>query len=137
MLKGLNHITLAVNDLNESFTFYSNLLGFKPHAKWRRGAYLSLGDLWLCLSCDQAVPSQDYSHIAFDIASKDFSDFSQHLTEADIKQWKINSSEGESLYIFDPNGHKLEIHVGDLGSRLKSLRLEPYDGLVFFSESGF
>lgn len=44
MLKGLNHVTLAVNDLDESFVFYSALLGFKPHAKWTRGAYLSLGD---------------------------------------------------------------------------------------------
>ena len=132
MLKGLNHITLAVKDLEESFTFYTSLLGFKPHAKWSRGAYLSLGDLWLCLSCDESKPAEDYSHIAFDIAAENFSDFSCSLMDAGVTQWKQNSSEGDSLYILDPDGHKLEIHVGSLKSRLESLQLNPYDGLQLF-----
>ena len=132
MLKGLNHITLAVKDLNESFTFYTNLLGFKPHAKWLRGAYLSLGELWLCLSCDDPTPSQDYSHIAFDITQDDFAVFSRRLIDAGVKQWKINFSEGDSLYILDPSGHKLEIHVGSLKSRLESLHENPYDNLILF-----
>lgn len=50
MLTGLNHLTLAVSDVNRSFNFYNNLLGFVPHARWQTGAYLSLGELWLCLS---------------------------------------------------------------------------------------
>ncbi len=53
MLKGLNHITIAVSDLERSLDFYINALGFKGHVKWRQGAYLSLGDLWLCLSVDK------------------------------------------------------------------------------------
>lgn len=50
MLTGLNHLTLAVSDLDRSFEFYRHLLGFTPHARWQGGAYLSLGALWLCLS---------------------------------------------------------------------------------------
>ena len=132
MLRGLNHITLAVKDLEKSFTFYTSLLGFKPHAKWKRGAYLTLGDLWLCLSCDQSKPADDYSHIAFDIAPDDFASFSQDLIAAGVSQWKLNSSEGDSLYILDPDGHKLEIHVGTLKSRLESLQLNPYVELQVF-----
>ena len=129
MLTGLNHITIAVSDLERSLDFYINALGFKGHVKWRQGAYLSLGDLWLCLSVDKPDEKSDYSHIAFSISQQDFTDFSQKLIQLDIAQWKKNKSEGDSLYLLDPDGHKLEIHSGDLYSRLESIKHQPYEGL--------
>ncbi|WP_264403132.1 fosfomycin resistance glutathione transferase [Vibrio owensii] len=129
MLTGLNHITIAVSDLQRSLDFYINALGFKGHVKWRQGAYLSLGDLWLCLSVDKPDEKSDYSHIAFSISQHDFTDFSHKLIQLDIAQWKENKSEGESLYLLDPDGHKLEIHSGDLYSRLESIKHQPYEGL--------
>lgn len=129
MLTGLNHITIAVSDLERSLDFYINALGFKGHVKWRQGAYLSLGDLWLCLSVDKPDEKSDYSHIAFSISQQDFTDFSHKLIQLDIAQWKENKSEGESLYLLDPDGHKLEIHSGDLYSRLESIKHQPYQGL--------
>lgn len=132
MLKGLNHITVAVNDLDKSFNFYVDLLGMKPHAKWNKGAYLTLGGLWFCLSLDDTYPCQDYSHIAFDVSASDFLQLKQKLLSAGIPQWKQNTSEGDSLYILDPNGFKLELHVGNLVERLESLQTKPYDGLQLF-----
>lgn len=132
MLKGLNHITLAVTDLEVSFQFYTAVLGFKPEVKWVKGAYLSLGDLWLCLSCDQVQPTRDYSHVAFDISPHDFLTFSEKLIGAGVVRWKANTSEGDSFYFLDPDGHKLEVHVGNLQSRLDSLRLAPYEGAIFY-----
>jgi catechol 2,3-dioxygenase-like lactoylglutathione lyase family enzyme len=52
MLTGLNHLTLAVRDLPRSIAFYRDLLHFHLDAKWDTGAYLHLGDLWLCLTLD-------------------------------------------------------------------------------------
>ena len=75
MLKGLNHITIAVSDLDASLRFYTQLLGMKAHVRWDKGAYLSLGNLWFCLSCDEVSPAKDYSHLAFDIAEADFPAF--------------------------------------------------------------
>ena len=132
MLKGLNHITIAVNDLDKSFSFYVDLLGMQPHAKWNKGAYLSLGELWFCLSFDEASPSNDYSHIAFDISASNFPILKSQLLSAGIEQWKQNKSEGDSLYILDPNGHKLELHVGSLAKRLESLQTTPYDDLQLY-----
>jgi len=129
MLTGLNHITLAVNDLEESLAFYVSLLGFTPHVQWTRGAYLSLGNLWLCLLADESKPSDDQSHIAFSISAKRYSDFVSRIENAGVIQWRTNRSEGDSLYILDPNGHKLEIHVGNLVTRLQHLRENPYEGL--------
>ncbi|PHM64516.1 hypothetical protein Xsto_02920 [Xenorhabdus stockiae] len=132
MLTGLNHLTLAVSNLEHSLDFYINLLGFTPHARWQNGAYLTLGELWLCLSCDEAKPAQDYTHIAFNIEARHFSAFREKLLSAGVTQWKENRSEGDSIYLLDPDGHQLEVHVGSLTSRLDALRIKPYDGLEWY-----
>ncbi|TMO79001.1 fosfomycin resistance glutathione transferase [Pseudoalteromonas aurantia] len=132
MLNGINHITIAVNDLEESFNFYVKILGMVPHAKWFRGAYLSLNELWFCLSLDEASPSKDYSHLAFDVSPSNFSVAKDKILNSGAKQWKQNKSEGNSIYFLDPNSHKLELHVGSLTKRLESLKITPYDGLQFF-----
>ncbi len=49
-----------------------------------------------------------------------------------MKKLQDNSSEGDSLYILDPDGHKLELHVGDLESRLASMKAEPFDDMKLF-----
>ena len=121
MLTSLNHITIAVCNLDKSFDFYVNLLGMKPHAKWEAGAYLTLADLWFCLSLGETHPSRDYSDMAFSIQQEDFELMQNKLNRSDVKTWKENSSEGASNYFLDPDGHKLEIHVGSLQSRLTSI----------------
>lgn len=133
MLTGLNHITLAVSDLTRALTFYTEILGFTGHVQWDRGAYLSLGSLWLCLSCDQVDPRQDYTHIALDIAPEHFAPFAERLRALGVPEWKTNTSEGNSLYLLDPDGHRLEIHAGNLQSRLNSLQLKPYQGLKWLT----
>lgn len=132
MLTGLNHITIAVSDLNISFDFYSQLLEFKPHVRWDAGAYLTLGNLWLCLSLDKTAPATDYTHIALDCAPENFRAMAIKLRETGVREWKQNTSEGDSLYFLDPDGHRLEIHCGDLQSRLDSLKVNPYKGLIWY-----
>jgi catechol 2,3-dioxygenase-like lactoylglutathione lyase family enzyme len=131
VLKGINHITLAVSDLTTSLAFYTELLGMKAHVRWDGGAYLSLGDIWFCLSCDEVAPSQDYSHIALDIAEADYAGFVARLRLANVREWRENRSEGQSCYFQDPDGNKLEIHCGNLQSRLNSLKTTPYSGLIW------
>ena len=133
MLNGLNHITLSTSDLHRSLHFYIDVLGFTGKVKWRQGAYLSSGELWLCLSLSPTVSRQtdDYTHIAFDILPEHFLSMQQRLEQFGVKRWKENRSEGQSIYILDPDGHKLEIHVGSLQSRLESLTSAPYEGLVW------
>ena len=62
MLLGLNHITFAVRDIERSMVFYRDVLGGTLHARWDGGAYLVIGDCWLCLSLDpSASPAKGYS----------------------------------------------------------------------------
>ena len=139
MLSGLNHLTLAVSSLAPSVAFYQQLLGMRLHARWDSGAYLSCGDLWLCLSLDpqrRITPPEesDYTHYAFSVAEADFAGFSARLETAGVAVWKVNRSEGASHYFLDPDGHKLELHVGNLAQRLAACREQPYKGMVFYGE---
>ena len=135
MLTGLNHLTLAVTDLNRSVAFYQNLLQLRLDATWDAGAYLSLPGLWLCLSLDPLRKSEagaDYTHYAFSLNAADFQPFVERLRSAGVQEWRDNRSEGASFYFLDPDGHKLEVHVGDLASRLNACRQKPYAGMKFF-----
>ena len=64
MIKGINHITLAVKNIDKSFEYYKDILGLKPVAKWKNGAYLAAGDTWIALNQDSKVSEAkrpDYS----------------------------------------------------------------------------
>lgn len=121
MIAGLNHITLAVTNLEKSFSFYRDLLGFKPLVKWDRGAYFLIGknNLWFCLNVDEKRKPHDcYTHYAFTIAEKDFEKMKIKLLEKGVLSFQENSSPGKSFYFLDPDGHKLEIHLGNARDRL-------------------
>lgn len=117
----INHVTLAVKDLKTAVKFYTETLGLTLHRQWDGGAYLTAGHDWICFSVDPAArngPHADYTHMAFDVSLEDFHDIKKQCLNSGARQWKENRSEGESFYFLDPDGHKLEIHVGDLHSRL-------------------
>lgn len=135
MIKSINHFTFAVSDLEKSFRFYLDLLGLKPVAKWKNGAYFLAGDTWLALNLDEKVTSSarnDYSHIAFTCRADEFVALKNRLLDYGCREWSVNQSEGDSFYFTDPDGHKLEIHVGDLNTRLKEMRDHPRADFEFF-----
>ncbi|MCF6231598.1 MAG: VOC family protein [Rhodobacteraceae bacterium] len=118
-IRGLNHITLATTNLPRAVSFYTGALGLGLEHQWDKGAYLCAQDLWLCLSLDDHVTrATDYTHIAFDVAPEEFAATCARVTAHGAQQWKENRSEGDSFYFTDPDGHRLELHVGDLASRL-------------------
>lgn len=121
MITGLNHITLACIDIEKSFSFYNDLLGFKPLVKWAKGAYFLIGDLWFCLNLDEERKATAcYTHYAFSVSEADFNEMSAKIKALGLEIFKENKSEGKSLYFLDPDGHKLEIHVGDYKSRIEA-----------------
>lgn len=135
MIRGINHVTLAVRDLEVSFSFYVDLVGLRPVARWYKGAYLEAGSDWICLNLDPKTriePLPEYTHLAFSVDPDDFADAVERLHTAGAPCWQENRSPGESFYFLDPDGHKLELHVGSLESRLKALRESPPRELVLF-----
>lgn len=123
MITGVSHITLSISKLEMSLAFYRDVLGCKLAKMTERGAYLEAGDLWLALEVDPDVrkgPLPEYTHFAFSVAREDFEELATRIRKSGAVIFKDNVSEGDSLYFLDPDGHKLEIHVGDLASRLAS-----------------
>lgn len=123
-VRGVNHITLAVRDVDRAVAFYRDILGLELRKRWEGGAYLEAGAFWICLSADPETrnePHGDYTHIAFDVADDAFDALSKRLGKAGAPVWKDNRSEGASHYFLDPDGHKLEIHAGTLASRLEAM----------------
>jgi catechol 2,3-dioxygenase-like lactoylglutathione lyase family enzyme len=137
MITGINHLTLAVRDLDESLTFYREVLGFRSVARWPNGAYLLAGDLWIALLLDPKTRKNSLpepTHVAFSVSRENFDPIVERIRASDARIWKENESEGPSLYFEDPNGHKLEVHVGDLESRIRSVSTRPNSGWTFDSE---
>lgn len=125
MVNGINHITFAIINLEQSINFYVNLLGLRLVEKWNEGAYLMAGNQWIALNVDEAritEPTGDYTHIAFNVLPTDFKSLKEKLEKSGIKSFKENTSEGESFYFLDPDGHKLELHCNTLEDRLNWMR---------------
>jgi catechol 2,3-dioxygenase-like lactoylglutathione lyase family enzyme len=135
MIENINHITLAVEDIERSFPFYRDVLGLKPIAKWRNGAYLNAGDTWFALNQDSRVSKAmhgDYSHIAFTCSQTDFDTLKKKILDFGSIEWSENTSEGDSFYFTDPDGHHLEIHVGNMDSRLADMHKTPRDDIEYY-----
>lgn len=135
VITGINHITFSVKDLHASLAFYRDLLGMTLQVSWDAGAYLTAGDAWICLSLGHTSSADDYTHIAFSSREEGFDQLRGRLRAAGIQEWKVNTSEGDSLYVLDPDGHRLELHCGTLASRLADMRRSPYPGTLFAEES--
>jgi len=132
MITGLNHITLAVKDVEESFSFYRTVLGFTPLCKWEGSAYFLAGNpdqpgcLWFCLDRDVCREDSTCStHYAFSVSLEDFKAISERVINSGAVVFKENTSPGKSLYFLDPDGHKLEIHVGDWQTRIQAKKENP------------
>lgn len=135
MITGINHVTFAVRDLDESFDFYHEVLGFRPVARWSEGAYLLAGDAWIALQLDpdtRLSPLPEYTHVAFSVSEETFDATCEKIKASGANVWKSNESHGPSLYFEDPNGHKLEIHASDLETRVKIAADRRWNGIRLF-----
>lgn len=125
MITSMNHVTFAVKDIEKSFAFYRDTIGLKPLVKWDKGAYFLVGDenngFWFCLNVDEKrILNPCYTHCAFSVNEKDFELISTKILQSGAQIFKENISPGDSLYFLDPDGHKLEIHVGNWQMRIKA-----------------
>ncbi len=134
MIKGINHVNLAVRDMRVSFTFYRDVLGLTPLCKSEGSAYFLAGKkdtpeaLWVSLDLDREglrKPSPCHTHIAFSVRQEDFKRMVDRLLKANVQAYKENTSLGDSFYFLDPDGHKLEIHVGTWQERLAAKKADP------------
>jgi len=119
VVSGVNHLTLSVSDIDLTFAFYTEVLGFSPIMKSEISAYFRCGTLWIAAVKEELYERKGYGHIAFSVDKTDFAKLVEKIKTCNLAEWQENVTEGDSFYFLDPSGNKMEIHCGTLGSRVK------------------
>jgi catechol 2,3-dioxygenase-like lactoylglutathione lyase family enzyme len=126
MITGINHLTLTVQDLDRSFDFYQNTLGFKPLLKHPRGAYFLAGDLWFCLELASSVPSADPAddtHFAFSVEKTDFAFMAKRIRFSGAIIWKKINPRASRFTFWTPMDTNLNCTWGIGAAGLKLTKL--------------
>ena len=72
------------------------------------------------------------THFAFGVAQEDFLAMVEKLKKAGVEAFKENTSPGDSYYFLDPDGYRLEIHVGSWQSRIKAFKETEREDIKYF-----
>ncbi len=135
MIGGINHLTLSIADIGRTIRFYRDVLGLRLVASWATGAYFTAGPTWMAFRTEALAdrkPASEYTHIAFSVSEADFEVLSMRIIDSGATIWQPNTTEGDSLYFLDPDGHKLEIHSSSLANRIEYMRSHPWAAITFY-----
>jgi catechol 2,3-dioxygenase-like lactoylglutathione lyase family enzyme len=123
-LEQLDHVALAVSDVERSIGWYSDVLGLeRRHREWgNTPAMMCVGTTCVALFeiGDEPVrppPGRDtvaMRHLAFRVDRANFERAQEELAGAGIDVSFQDHGSAESMYFRDPDGHLLEVTTYDL-----------------------
>jgi len=126
-LNGIHHIALNVKNMERATDFYSDILGFKVVTRTSnltglKHVELDAGNVFLALfespdldfeNAQKTMTDDGYLHFAFEADKDQFSTIVQTLKDNGVRfdGQPRNHGGGDSVYIYDPDGHVIEIHA--------------------------
>ena len=130
-LQGLDHVALAVRDVESSAQWYINILGFeRQHDGMWNGipVFVGKGDAAIALfptrtnekSGSASGHGPRMLHFALRADRKDFVAAQDELRRRGIKFEFQDHEISHSIYFRDPDGHKIEITTYELEGRAPS-----------------
>jgi len=124
-VRGFNHLTLRVKDLERSLPFYCDLLGMELVHRGRKDVYLSWGGAWICLlerQEEREPGGLGMDHVAFSIDRDGFEEAVSKLREHQVPLVRepVERGGGWSVQFKDPDGIVLELFTGSLASRMEN-----------------
>src|SRR6266568_4582011 len=125
-LEGIDHVALAVRDIERSANWYVEVLGFEQlHEGMWDGVptFIGKGNTAIALfptnsnSRSTSVTRRDVRmlHLAFRANRENFLDAQRELKKRGIKFEFSDHKISHSIYFRDPDGHQLEITTYELG----------------------
>lgn len=125
-IQGINHLCFSVSNLEQSILFYERVFGAQILVKGRTLAYFDLNGLWLALNEEPDLNRNEmhhsYTHIAFTIKEEEFDMHAARLNELKVNVLhgrERDEKDKKSIYFTDPDGHKFELHTGQLKDRME------------------
>jgi len=121
---GINHVVLHVTDLERSKRFYLDVLGFEDRnisdgPQGTKASFLLCGVQGLDLFevSEGAHGGQEMNHLALNVAADDVDQLVTLLSEAGVEA-PVRTPRN-SVFISDPDGHRLEILPGTASERAR------------------
>lgn len=123
--QGLDHVAIAVTDLERSQRFYREMLGLeREHEEWDVPIVLAANGSGLALFHRDLHPSSTPDdleplatrilHIAFRLPREGFEQARAALAEQGIEARFSDHGISHSLYFEDPDGHQIELTTYDV-----------------------
>ena len=130
-ISGISHITFIVHDLAQATRFWVDGLGAQmvydsgeKHFSTAPERFFVLGGVWIAVM--QGAPVEhSYRHVAFAVDEASLPEYEQNLQRLGVRFLPPRprvAGEGLSLYVYDFDGHLIELHTGTLAQRLASYR---------------
>jgi catechol 2,3-dioxygenase-like lactoylglutathione lyase family enzyme len=115
--QGLDHVAIAVADVDRSQRFYADVLGFeRAHAEWdvpvvmaANGTGVAIFDKALHPGQGESTPEVRILHIAFRVDRDGLERARDELAERGLNPQFSDHGISHSLYFNDPDGHQLEL----------------------------
>jgi metallothiol transferase len=83
LVKGMNHVTFSVSNLDVALAFYPQVFDAALLLRAERMAYLDLSGLWIALNVQADIPRQEirqsYTHLAFTVEAQDMEQMEDRL----------------------------------------------------------
>jgi catechol 2,3-dioxygenase-like lactoylglutathione lyase family enzyme len=120
--QGLDHVAIAVADVERSQRFYADVLGFeRAHAEWdvpvvmaADGTGVAIFDKSLHAGDAGGNPEVRILHIAFRVDREGLERAREELSELGLEPSFSDHGISHSLYFDDPDGHQLELTTYDV-----------------------
>lgn len=129
-IRGINHVTLVVRDMDRTVRLLVQALGAREEYRSREREYskypetfLRIGDLWLVVMEDADTRrTRSYDHIALSIDLEAIPEVTRRLIDAGAEVVPSRpriDAESASVYFYDFDNHLFELHAGDIAQRLR------------------
>ena len=112
----MEHVHLAVADLDRSIDWYQQVFGFTVRWTDDRTAHVGTDRFYVAMTAHDGLPPSQgdrtgtarIAHFAF--TTPDLDAFTDRLAAAGVEPWgDASRSEGDAIYIHDPDGNNIEV----------------------------